>query len=147
MRHSCGNSKRSGRGRQPRIRQKRAVRRRHRRARVWEIETGELVKSVDVNPDLMDGLSFSSDGELATVCRDRRYNAGFVDIYRVADWEKVSTIKLSVGKELEENQWGKEAPRGASTKFTPDKKQLLVGGGIASPLMVPNQQASAVHPV
>jgi len=101
--------------------------------RVWEIESGELVKSVDVKTGSMDGLSFSSDGELAAVCRYHRYKAGFVDIYRVANWEKVSTIKLSAGKELEENKWGKTAPRGATTKFTPDKKQLLVGGAICVP--------------
>ena len=37
--------------------------------RVWEIETSKLVKSVDVKNGTMNGISFSSDGELAAVCR------------------------------------------------------------------------------
>jgi WD40 repeat protein len=97
--------------------------------RLWDVETGKVVRSIEVEDGGVRGVSFSADGKLVTFCR----NIGLagaeptVDVYRVAPWEKVAAVTLPAGEV-------RRAPFGLVTRFLPDGKRLLVGGGVCVPV-------------
>lgn len=98
--------------------------------RLWEIETGKVVQSVDVKDGGIQGVSFSGDGKLVAFCRNLSTEASSVEVYHVQPWKLASSVKLSAGANLETTKWGKAVPFGVSTRFKPDQKRLLIVGGI-----------------
>jgi hypothetical protein len=97
--------------------------------RLWEVETGKLLKSIDVKDGGAKGVSFSDDGKFVAFCANGAVVGGTatLEVYRVEPWESVASVKLTadglVGK-----------PFGIVPRFLPDGKRLLVGGGVCEPV-------------
>lgn len=101
--------------------------------RLWEVETGNLVKSLDFKNAWIDGVTFSSDGQLVAFCRNLQPEGGTVEVYNVRSAKSIASITLSVGK-MKDNPYGAVTPFGRITRFIPGAQQLVVAGGVGVPL-------------
>jgi WD40 repeat protein len=83
-----------------------------RAVRLWEVETGKLLATIEDHADWILGLAFSPDGRLlATASRDKTS--------KVFDWAKKETLATFAG----------HADTVAAVAFTPDGRQVATGGG------------------
>ncbi|AGA27023.1 c-type cytochrome domain-containing protein [Singulisphaera acidiphila] len=80
--------------------------------RVWDVESGKLLTTIDDHADWILGLAFSPDGRLlATASRDKTS--------KVFDWAKKATLATFAG----------HADTVYSVAFTPDGRRIATGGG------------------
>jgi WD40 repeat protein len=86
-----------------------------RAVRVWEVETGKLLATIDDHADWILGLAFSPDGRLlATASRDKTS--------KVFRWATKETLATFAG----------HADTVFAVAFTPDGRRVATGGGDAS---------------
>jgi WD40 repeat protein len=83
-----------------------------RTVRVWNVETGQLLSTIEDHADWILGLAFSPNGQfLATASRDRTS--------KVFDWAKRSTLATFAG----------HADTVHAVSFTPEGGRVATGGG------------------